>query len=133
MGRAAIVVVVMATGLASQYSPGVMEQVVENRQRWDQLPATLPPVAGHIAVEDCGALGEVWLLRPAGAEVWERFLVVDCAGPQLREDGLTGGEWMEENGIVVEVGYPTAERWGTVGRGVMVERGAICQIALRWR
>lgn len=122
MSRAAIIVVV-AMGLASQYAPGVMEQVVENRQEWGQLPAILPRVDGYIAVVDCDALGEVWLLRPAGGLVWERFLVVDCAGPQLRPDGLTGGQWMERNGIIAEVGYPTAERWGTVGRGVMVERG----------
>jgi len=120
-----------------------MERVVANRQAWGQLPATLPRVDGYIAVVDCSALGEVWLLRPAGAETWERFLVADCAGPQLRLDGFTGGQWMEKNRIIVEVGYPTVERWGVVGRGVMVERGAtlcpwtkgpgVWRIAPRWR
>jgi len=106
-----------------------MERVVANRQEWGQLPSALPPMDGFIAVVDCAHLGEVWLLRPAGLGPWERFLVADCAGPQLRPDGLTGGEWMERNGIFAEVGFPTAERWGVVGRGVMVEWGERAQ----WR
>lgn len=44
------------------------------------------------------------------------MLVVDCA--QIG-DGTV--EWMENNGVLLEVGYPTAERWETVGRGVEVE------------
>jgi len=100
-----------------------MEQVVANRQSWEQLPATLPPVAGYIAVQDCSRIGEVWWLRPASGGPWEKFLVVDCAGPQLRADGLTGGQWMQDNNVIVEVGYPTALDWGTVGRGIKIERG----------
>jgi hypothetical protein len=40
------------TGVASQYSPNVMERVVTNRQAMGQLPAVLPDVAGFIAVAD---------------------------------------------------------------------------------
>ena len=40
------------TGTASQYSPGVMGKVVDNRQRMGQLPIPLPDVDGCIAVLD---------------------------------------------------------------------------------
>lgn len=131
MSKALVTITVVATGLASQYAEGVMAQVVRNRQEWGQLPATLPPVAGYIAVVGCEHLGEVWLLRPQGTRTWGKFLVVDCAGPQLRPDGLTGGEWMQNNNIIVEVGYPTAQDWGTIGRGIKIERG--CKSPLRAR
>lgn len=39
-------------GVASQYSEGVMERVVSNRQRMGQLPQALPAVDGFIAVAD---------------------------------------------------------------------------------
>ena len=106
---------------ASQYSPGVMRQVVENRQAgraYVSLPADLPAVDGHIAVADCARLGDIVYLRPAGAESWETHLVVDCAHPM---DGTT--EWMRDNNIAVEVSYQTAKRWDTVGRGIEVEIG----------
>jgi hypothetical protein len=38
------------TGTASQYSPGVMRQVVVNRQGMGQLSSPLPEVDGFIAV-----------------------------------------------------------------------------------
>jgi hypothetical protein len=40
--------------------------------------------------------------------------VADCAGPDAVD-------WMAANGILLEVGYETAVRWGTVGRGIEVE------------
>jgi len=132
MRDAVIIVVIVATGWASQYAPGVMEQVIENRQRWGQLPATLPPVDGHIAAVRCSALGEVWWLRPQGTRAWGQFLVVDCAGPQLRPDGKTGGQWMKENNIIAEVGYETVKWWGVAGRGVMVERGMMVERGEQW-
>lgn len=127
MGRAIVVVVIVATGWASQYARGVMEEVIANRQSWGQLPETLPDVAGYVAGVNCSNIGQIWLLRPTGSVVWEEFLVVDCAGPQLRPDGKTGGQWMRDNNVLVEVGYPTAVRWGVVGRGVEVERGEWAQ------
>ena len=114
---------VFLTGTASQYAPDMMEKVVANRQAGrtaHHLPDPLPEVDGYAAVLDCEEIGSVWLVRPRGGE-WERFLVADCAGPQLRADGLTGGEWMRANGVLLEVDYRTAVRWNTVGRGIGVE------------
>jgi len=45
--------------------------------------------------------------------------VADCAMPP----GTDGAyEWMTENNILVEVDYETAERWGSVGGGIYIER-----------
>jgi len=132
MDRAVVIVVVVATGWASQYAPGVMEKVIANRQRWEQLPETLPDVAGYIAARGCSNIGQIWLLRPTGSVVWEEFLVVDCAGPQLRPDGRTGGQWMRDNNILIEVGYPTAVQWRVVGRGARVERGVMVERGGQW-
>jgi len=108
------------SGGASQYDPGVMARVIANRQGYGQLPADLPPVEGFIAVVDCARLGEVWLVRPEGGQ-WEAMLVADCAGPDLRSDGMTGGEWMTANNVLVEVDHLTAAHWGTVGAGIKVD------------
>lgn len=103
------------SGVASQYAPNVMEHVVANRQGWGQLPADLPDgVNNYIAVLSCGAIGEVWLVRPDGGK-WEQFLVADCAG-----DTETI-EWMKKNKILIEVDHNTAIRWDTVGKGIKVE------------
>jgi hypothetical protein len=104
-------------GNASQYDPGVMERVVANRQAGitdHDLPAELPPVAGFVAVKDCGEIGNVWLVRPEGG-VWEFVLVADCSGHEETSD------WMRENGILIEVDHKTAIRWDVVGIGVEVE------------
>lgn len=90
-----------------------MAQVVSNRQSWGQLPSPLPSVDGFIAVLDCGRIGETWLLRPQGRD-WETFLVTDCAGD------LETVKWMQNNNILAEVDYPTAERWATIGHGIRV-------------
>jgi len=106
--------------LASHYSPGTMALVLRNRQSgnaWVSMPLELPRHDGMIAVRDCWHLGEVWTLRTAGAVDWERHLVVDCARP-----GDGAAEWMTLNNIMVEVGYDTAQRWGSIGGGVAVER-----------
>jgi len=116
-------IVALYIAWASQYSPGVMEQVVANRQSgkaWVSLPESLPGVDGFAAVADCYRIGDIIYLRPVGTRRWERFLIADCARPP----GTDGSyEWMVRNGIVAEVDYPTAVRWDTVGRGIRVEVG----------
>ena len=111
------------SGGASQYAPGVMAQVIANRQAGlaaPTLPAELPSVDGFIAVVDCAEIGNIWYVRPPDGD-WERHLVADCAGPELRTDGLTGGEWMRANNILIEISASTAEGWGVAGRGIKVE------------
>lgn len=110
---------VVAIGIASQYGNGVAESVIRVRQTHNvsrPLPLNLPRVDGYVAVRDCDRIGETWWLRPEGGE-WELFLVMDCAGSRETRN------WMDRNRILVEVDWETAVRWGTVGRGVKVERG----------
>lgn len=116
MTNVLLVFVLVASGWASQYAPGRMEEVIRVRQTRATampLPADLPAVDGYIAVLDCAQIGQVWYLRYG--ETVEAFLVVDCAG-----DAATRA-WMERNGILVEVDAQTAQRWGVVGRGAQIE------------
>lgn len=101
-------------GWASQYGLGVMPRVVVARQGWGQLPANLGSYDGFVARPYCDELGDTVYLRREGRLGWERFLVADCGCPQ-------GRAWMLERGILVEVDFETAARWGTAGRGVRVE------------
>jgi len=113
---------VLLVAVASQYGPGVMERTIETRQTGRvavPLPEVLPQVDGYVAVEKCSDIGKVLWLRGPGQE-WEKFLAVDCAV----RDGSDGTlSWMAAKNVLVEVDYPTAVRWGVVGRLVPVELG----------
>lgn len=102
------------TGIASQYAPGVMERVIENRQFVDGLPQELPLVDGFIAALDCDDFKELWFVKPDGGE-WGIYMVVDCGGPD------TSLEWWRENNILLEFDHLTVMRLGMVGRGVPVQ------------
>lgn len=102
-------------GWASQYGAGVSERVIRKRQEFNQLGSDLPPVDGFVALVTCDRLGEVVWIRPVGAEVWERFLVIDCSGH------ANTTSWMNSSGILAEVDHETAVRWSTVGRGIRIE------------
>ncbi len=88
------------------------------------LPETLPEgIDGFIAVLDCPEIGNIWNIRHQGSIWWERFLVTDCAGKNdaRASDGLSGAEWMIGYGVLIEVDYLTAVRWGTIGRMTSVQ------------
>lgn len=111
----------IVSGVASQYAPGKMQSVIwvrQNRPVAKKLWQELPPTDGYIAVQDCDEIGNVWWLRPKdrGWDHWESFLVVDCSGSSETTS------WMIANNILVELDYQTARRWGTVGRGIKIER-----------
>jgi len=107
-----LLLVLAVTGIASQYAPGVMDEVITNRQKWEQIPQDVSNFDGYIAVQNSGDIGKVFYIKPEGYDSWEKFLAVDCAGIA---DG--GKSWMLRNNILVEVDYSTAERWDAVGRG----------------
>lgn len=100
--------------VASQYSPGVMQEVVGNRVEMGHLTEPLPRVDGYVAVRDCEHIGKVLWMAPVGGE-WESFLVVDCAMPK-RTDGAW--EWMTRNNIQVELDHESAVRLDTVEKGI---------------
>jgi len=110
----ALVLVLAMSGVASQYSPGLMEEVVVNRQLQGYLPEQLPLVDGYVAMKGCDYIGAILHVRPKGGAA-ERMLVCDCAGDDVTR------EWMDQDNILLEVDYPTAVRWDTVGRGIQVE------------
>ena len=99
--------------LASQYSPGTMEGVVQVRQEQGLLPLNLPPHDGFVAVKDCSLIGSVVSIQYRDRV--ETFIVADCA-----REGDGTAEWMVSRRIAVEVDYPTAERWGIVGELVPI-------------
>jgi len=112
-------------GYASQYAPGVMERVVNVRQRNGSLPDDLPNVDGYAAVPDCSNIGDTFLARPEGEDEWEKFLAVDCGCPQGYRFLMSLLPWdaseTQRRFAAIEVDYMTAVRWNTVGRGVEIE------------
>lgn len=108
-----------ATGWASAYAPGAMEQVIALRSAngWWHYP---PPVGwyqqvdGAIAEIPCTRVGAIITMRAGGDDY--RVLVADCAGA----DG--GAAWMTENRIAAELDW---RLWQTLtaahGRPLRIE------------
>lgn len=101
-------------GKAAYYDQGVMESVVyvrQNTETWGGLSTEVPAVIGFVALNDCEELNSlVWLWHEDPLELAGPYWVVDCRAEQ---DVLAA----EVKGIVVEVDYNTAKRWGVVGFG----------------
>ena len=110
-----LLVFTILIGVASQYDPGVMDQVIKYQQAKGAIPEDLERYDGFVATPDCN-IGNVIVARPVGSAEWESFLVVDCAG------GDGAYTWMTRNNILVEVDYETAKRWSTVGRAISIEQ-----------
>jgi len=104
------------TGIASQYDPGVMSHAISYRQRHHQIPHDLSSYSGFMAVLESDNIGREYWVRPINSSTWEKFLAVDCAGIA---DG--GYSWMVNSGIIAEIDYDSAVRWGVVGIGVEIE------------
>ena len=95
------------TGSVTYYNPGIMEATYEMRLQWGHV-APCPDCIGLIALLDRAHLGRrVWLQRP-GHPVEGPFLSVDCAA----DKDLAR---LRERGLVAEVDYETARRWGMAG------------------
>jgi len=112
-----IVTAMVISGIASQYSPGTMERVAKVREgQGYEVDWTVE----HVAVVDCNEVGEFRQVRYRNNdgqwEPWQQVQVIDCAMPG---DGTE--EWMEENEILLEMGYEEARGLGMVGRGVDME------------
>ena len=91
-----VLAVLLASGEATRYDPGVMEQVVENRMGWGQVASGTDP-ARSIALLDCDRIGEtVWL--EAGGRLVGPLTVADCAQRGHRAD-------LEERGWAIDVSY----------------------------
>ena len=117
-GERSLDAIIVYFSIISQYREGIMEQVIANRQSgnaWVSLPMDLPRTDGYIAVQDCRELENIWWVENPVTMEWESMLVVDCARPPGTDLAY---ERMNENNVAMEVDYETAERWGTLGRGI---------------
>jgi hypothetical protein len=82
--------ILIASGIATFYAPGVMESVIANRVDWGEIVVGQGEV-GYVALLDPDDIGRmVWLAHPAG-KVIGPILVVDCAGESDRERLLQAG------------------------------------------
>lgn len=94
----------IASGLATSYSDGVMAEVVANRIAWNQLPPDTDAAQG-VALLTCDRLGErVWITTPT------RILpavVTDCAQAGHRAE-------LVERGWAVDLSAELAAELGAV-------------------
>ena len=106
MTEALTTTLLIATGLACRYDPGVMDQVEANRLRWRQV-TPCPECVGRVALLDCGRLDErVWLAVPGQGTVGPVH-VVDCAAAHHAPA-------LEDRGFAVDLEYDLAVRLGVL-------------------
>ena len=98
-----------ARGEVTFYAYDVMERAYHRRLELAQVPyCDKPTCVGYVATLRPGDLGrKVWLMRP-GFPPEGPFLVVDyaAAGDFAR---------LDRRGLIAEVDYETARRWGMTG------------------
>lgn len=115
-------------GYAGYYAHGVMRDVVRVRQAgWtaNPLPADLPPVIGFIATDDPDDIGKL-------AALWHKS--EGWAGPYLIADVCNQVEGhckrMKRLGLVADVDWNTAARWGVIGHGGTGEVAILIGVAI---
>ena len=103
-GETVALAMLLVTGTASRYDPGIFQSVSRVRGMPDWGGA-------HLAVLDCDWVGRhLWLCyqdRCVGARV------TDCAGIA---DG--GAAWMVRNRIAAELDFDTSKELGCLGRTI---------------
>ena len=98
-----------ARGEVTFYAYDVMARVYHRRLELAQVPyCDKPTCVGYVATLRTGDLGrKVWLVR-SGFEAEGPFLVVDYAAAK-------DFDRLNQRGLVAEVDYETARRWGMNG------------------
>ena len=96
-------------GWVSQYAQTPTDATIAYRQELNQIPDDLSEYAGVIAVEDCQHIGSDAYLYVANN--WHRVMVFDCLGRDVEPN------WMQENNIIVEMGYYLTQELGYTGQG----------------
>lgn len=98
-----------ARGEVTFYAYDVMERVYHRRLELAQVPyCDKPDCVGYVATLRPGDLGrKVWLVRP-GLPAEGPFLVIDYAAAR-------DFDRLNQRGLVAEVDYQTARRWGMTG------------------
>lgn len=98
-----------ANGEVTFYAYDVMERAYHRRLELAQTPyCDKPACVGYVATLRPGDLGrKVWLVRP-GHPAEGPFLVVDYAAAR-------DFQRLRQRGLIAEVDYETARRWGMTG------------------
>lgn len=98
--------ILLVSGTATRYNPGVMERVVHNRIEWGHIEDDGLHL-GYVAVEDCAYLGEkVVLLLPSGV-YHGPYLVADCASS-------VDSDYLHSIGFAVDLSYRVAVDLGVI-------------------
>lgn len=102
-----LLLAVVMTGSVTYYADGVFDEVYTNRLAFGHVqPCT--ECIGLIAVLDRAYVGDLaYVTRPGHAEEGP-FLVADCAA--MKDFGR-----LQQRGLVAEVDWATAQRWGMRG------------------
>ena len=105
-----LIIALLATvvrGSVTFYSPGVMDRVYLNRLAWGHVQPCERCI-GMIAVVEPGQVGKVAYLTRPGQAPEGPFLIIDTAADKDRAR-------LQRRGLVAEVDYQTARRWGMSG------------------
>ena len=115
MTELAAAAVLIASGMATSYAPGVMDRVVKNRVQFGHIDGSLD-VRGYVALLDAEHIGRlVWIESPDG-KIIGPVMVADCAA-QHDYDRLV------KKGFAVDLSYELAQELGVVDapvRGFLV-------------
>lgn len=119
MIRTVLVLVLVASGWASQYAKGVELDPIYNRTTGRATPAIRQDheqFDGYAAARYPEDIDTVWVVCPEDTKLECRtLLVIDCASSN---DGTL--DWMYAGNIVLEIDHNSAVAWDTVGYGIRV-------------
>lgn len=100
------IAVLIASGVATRYDPGVMDTVVANRIMWGEVDPTIE-VKGYIALLDCKWKGHIVAIEaPDGRIIWP-VMVADCAAAQDRRRLI-------QTGFAVDLSWELAQELGVI-------------------
>lgn len=103
----ALLLAVVMTGSVTYYADGVFDEVYSNRLAFGHVQAC-PECVGLIAVLDRQYVGDLaYVTRPGHVEEGP-FLIADCAAAK-------DFARLQKRGLVAEVDWETAQRWGMRG------------------
>jgi hypothetical protein len=103
---AILATMLITSGIATRYDPGVMDEVVYNRVQWGQVDPETPHL-GYVALLDADWIGrQVWIEHPDG-RVFGPVVVADCAATGDRAR-------LVQLGFAVDVSWELAQVLGVV-------------------
>lgn len=111
-------------GTASQYANwSTTEGTITWNIEHGFLPAdTLGRYDSYVAIYWCSQVGLEMLIRPLGRDYWDTAIAVDCSDRQKYPwEAKLFAPPPEGEGWLLELDALTAQRWGVVGRGIIIE------------